>query len=152
MLDELGNDGVLGGTGRLSHKLLVLQGIQGETEGDRALGPVKSACFTAQAMLTPVKRIHVGTSPRGVFALVSLTIDALGVAWWDEDDEQGGLDPDFWICPVYQARQMVEGWAVSDCLVLKKSARIEGAYERVAKARVRNTWVQGTVKTFISVV
>lgn len=153
MLDELGDDGVLGGSGRLTHKLLVLHSIQSETEGESSFGAVKSASFTATAKLTPVKRVSLGSVRRGIFAILSVDGSAVGVSFWDDDgDDDTTKDPDFWICPVYQVRQMVDGWGMSDCLILKKSEKSEGAFERVAKARVQNNWIEGTVKKVITVV
>lgn len=179
MLEELGNSDLPDGSGRLTHPLLAVREIQVSTEGDSSFGAVTRASFTASAMLTPVRRVRLPPTDgaglvRGVCAVVATTKTTtttgqcgFGLAFWDEDDDEGrdevkvdggavaaggSQDPEYWICPVYLVREMKEGWPLSECLVLRKSVRVEGAFERVAKAKVGTGWLEGTVERVITVV
>lgn len=182
VLKELGNSDLPDGSGRLTNPLLAVREIQVSTEGDSSFGAVTRASFTASAMLTPVRRVRLPPTGgaglgRGVCAVVATTTKTttttgqcgFGVAFWDEDEDEdegenegkvgggaaaagGSQDPEYWICPVYMVRDMKEGWPLSECLVLRKSVRVEGAFERVAKAKVTTGWLEGTVERVITVV
>lgn len=138
-MKELGNDGVLGTSNLLSHKILTINSIEVETEGETSYGSVLRAHIKASGLLVPIQRgRHI---QKGLYVLETLASDAVGGAVWDVDDYGLHKWPSLWICPVMQCRDTFDGWSMSECLVLKSADGSDGqnmVFERLAKGRTKN--------------
>jgi hypothetical protein len=139
MTEELGSDGLL------SHKILDIRSVKVETEGPTSFGPVIEALLQAKGVIYPIRRS--GKLRSGEYAIETLDKRVIGSATWDVDDA-----PDqslhLWICPVMQRQKIEDGWAVSECLVLRAADVNYGGeltFERVAKAKATNFWAKTLV-------
>jgi hypothetical protein len=139
MTEELGSDGLL------SSKVLHVRQVKVETEGQTDFGPVIEAILRVTGIFCPVK---IGTSlSKGVFTINLADGSVVGAAIWDIDKVPDGSIP-YWICPVMQRQKTEDGWAVSECLIIRTSNVNYGGeltFERVGKCRATNFWANRVV-------
>lgn len=139
MTDELGSDGLY------SHKILHIRSVKVETEGPTSFGPVIEAIVHVKGIIYPVRR--GGKLRRGEYTIETTDEHIVGSATWDIDhvpDKSTHL----WICPVLQRQKIEDGWAVSDCLVLRAAeVNYDGelTFKRVAKGKTTNFWAKTVV-------
>ncbi|KAF2021234.1 HET-domain-containing protein [Aaosphaeria arxii CBS 175.79] len=139
MTEELGSDGLR------SHKLLHVRAIKVEVEGSTSFGPVIEAVLKVTGVVYPVRRARL--LRRGEYALQIADGRTVGNVIWDVD-EVPARETNLWICPVMQRQKIENGWAVSDCLILRTSGvNMDGelTFERAGVGRTTNFWVKGAV-------
>jgi hypothetical protein len=139
MTEELGSDGLL------SSKILHVRQVKVETEGQTYFGPVIEAILKVTGIFYPIK--IGGSLSKGVFTINLADGSAVGAAIWDNDKVPDGSVP-YWICPVMQRQKKEDGWAISECLIVRASSVNYGGeltFERVGKGKATNFWLNRVV-------